>query len=187
MKKITTILVAALIGAALPLTLHAEEQVSSRDAKFLRKAAEGNSAEIQMGQMVAQRTQDQQVRNFAEKIVRDHTQANQQLQQIAQAKGIDLPQNPAKSDQRTITRLENLSGPQLDREAIDHWVKDHKKDIKEYNSEAKRARDPQVKQFAISTLPTLRDHLNNAETLQNGVIREPAGASHNQMFRGGGY
>lgn len=176
MRIFTTIIAAAALSAFLPQTSHAEG-VSGRDAKFIRKAAEGNNAEIQMGQMVAQRTRDPQVRAYAEKLVRDHRQANRELRRIAETRGIELPDRPSKTDERSMRHVENMSGRQLDRQAVDHWVADHRKDIKEYDAAARRARDPQVKQYAISSLPTLRDHLSNAEALSNvGAIREPAGA-----------
>jgi putative membrane protein len=177
MKKIITIIAAAAATALLPQTSLAD-RLSSRDAKFIREAAEGNNAEIQMGQMVAQRTQDPQVRAYADKLVRDHTQANRELRQIAESRGIDMPQGPSRSDERSMRRMQAMNGRELDREAVDHWVKDHKKDIKEYDKEARRASDPQVKQYATMSLPTLRDHLSNAKTLSNRgrTIREPAGA-----------
>lgn len=177
MKKLTTILLTAFIAGSLPQMIRAQEHVSHNDKEFIRKAAEGNNGEIQLAQMVSQRTQDQQVRAYCDKLINDHTQANQQLRQIAEAKGVEFPNGPASSAEHEMHRLEKKSGADLDRAAIDHWVKDHKKDIKEYDREAKHATDPQVKQYAISTLPTLHDHLNRAESLSSSAtIHEPAGS-----------
>jgi putative membrane protein len=187
MKKMTTILLATVVFATVPQMFGAQERASGHDARFIRKAAEGNNAEIQTAQMVLQRTQDPQIRTYAEKLIRDHTQANAELQQIAQAKGIDLPAAPKRSDERSIRDLEGKSGVGFDRAVVDHWVKDHQKDIKEYRSEANHAKDPQVQQYASSALPVLQDHLNGAEQLRSGrSINEAAGSEprgHNYKGR----
>jgi putative membrane protein len=182
MKKLSAILFAAALTAVTAQPSRAAENVASRDAHFIKKAAEGNNAEIQMGQMVSQRTQDPAVRAYADMIVRDHTMANQQLQQIAQAKGVEFPDATKKSDSHEMTKLEKKSGPELDRAAVDHWVKDHKKDIKEYESQIKNGHDADVRQYASSTLPKLQDHLSRAEALSSKkTVHEPAGS---QVHRG---
>jgi putative membrane protein len=186
MKTITTILVAAAIAAPVPLAFAAETQnstgtthASHHDAKFIRDAAEGNAAEIGLAEIAVRKAQNPQVRDYAQQLIRDHAQSNAQLQQIAVANGISWPVAIKKSDARTLDKYENMNGAEFDRSVMNHWVKDHREDIKEYDKAAKHAQDPQVKQFAISTLPTLRQHLNRAEAITStGVVREPAGATH---------
>lgn len=177
MKKLTTLFLTVAIASVFPQMIHADERVDTHDAHFIKKAAEGNNAEIQMGQMVSQHTQDPQIRAYADKLVQDHTKANEQLRQIADAKGVEFPAGPSSTADREMRHLEKKSGHDFDRAVVDHWVKDHKKDIKEYDREAKHAKDPEVKQYAISTLPTLQDHLARAESLSpSGTIHEPAGS-----------
>src|SRR4051794_3265068 len=98
MKTITTILVAAAIAAPVPLAFAAETQnstgtshVSHHDAKFIREAAEGNAAEIGLAEVVVRKTQNPQVREYAQQLIRDHQQSNGQLQQLAVANGITWP------------------------------------------------------------------------------------------------
>jgi putative membrane protein len=178
MKHMTSLWFATALAVSLPLASRAAEHEDMRDAHFIRKAAEGNNGEIQMAQMVAERTQDAQLRSYCDRLIRDHSQANQQLRQIADAKGVEFPAGANSSAEHEMHKLEKKSGHDLDRAAADHWVKDHKKDIKEYETEANHAKDPQVKQYAISTLPTLREHLNLAESLaSSSTIREPAGSA----------
>jgi putative membrane protein len=193
MKKITTIFVAAIIAAALPTTLRADAgtyersgttHVSHRDASFIRDAAEGNAAEISMAELALRKSQNPQVRDYAQQLLRDHRQSNRELQQIAEARGISWPVPIKKSDSREMQRAENMSGQDFDRMVMNHWVKDHRTDIKEFDKAARRAEDPQVKQFAITSLPVLRDHLNRAEAITtSGTIREPAGAANHKLMR----
>jgi len=193
MKKFTTIFIAAAIAAALPQTVKADEghynhssasvRVSRTDAKFIREAAEGNAAEIGMAEVALRKSQDPQVRQYAEQLIRDHKQSNRELEPIAESRGIEWPVAIKKSDARELERAENMSGPAFDRMVMNHWVKDHRSDIKEFDKAAKRAQDPQVKQFAITSLPILRDHLSRAEAINSsGTIREPAGASGHRRY-----
>jgi putative membrane protein len=191
MKRMTTLLVAATMAAAVP-ALRADEgryesrattRVSHGDAKFIRDAAEGNEMEIGLAEIVVRKTQNPQVREYAQHLISDHQQSNRELQQIASERGISWPVAIKKSDAHTLDKYENMSGPEMDRSVMNHWVKDHREDIKEYDKAAKHAQDPQVKQFAISSLPTLRDHLNRAEAItSSGVIRESAGGENHHWF-----
>ena len=185
MKTISTILVAAAVALTLPCAFAADTyhdstattRVNHRDAKFIRAAAEGNAAEIGLAEVAVRKAQNPQVRDYAQQLIRDHEQSNGELQQLAVTRGITWPVAIKKSDARMLDKYENMNGADFDRSVMNHWVKDHREDIKEYDKAAKHAQDPQVKQFAISTLPTLRQHLSRAEAItSSGVIRESAGA-----------
>lgn len=185
MKTITAFVIAAAIAATVPGAFAAEEHydshVSHHDAKFIRDAAEGNAMEIALAEVAVRKAQNPQVRDYAQRLIRDHEQANNQLQPLAIANGITWPVAITKSDAHTLDKYENMNGHDFDRSVMNHWVKDHREDIKEYDKAAKHAQDPQVKQYAISTLPTLRDHLSRAEAINSaGVVREPAGASYRE-------
>jgi putative membrane protein len=192
MKRITIAFVTAAMALTLPQTIRADfgnhehfasTHVSRGDAKFIREAAEGNNAEIGLAEVVLRKSADPQVKHYAEMLIRDHRQSNRELEQIATARGIAWPVPVKKSDARDLQRAENMNPRDLDRMVINHWVKDHRSDIKEFESAARHATDPQVKEFALSSIPTLRQHLNGAENLASaGVIREPAGSHH--YYRG---
>ena len=137
--------------------------ISSGDRKFMEKAAGGGTAEVQLGKLATQKAESDQVKQFGQRMVDDHTKVNQQLRQLASTKGVALPASLDKTSQREYDKLSKLSGAQFDREYMNHEVSDHKKDISEFKSEAKKAKDADVKQFASSTLPTLEEHLNLAQ------------------------
>jgi putative membrane protein len=145
------------------------------DRRFIRKAAEGNVAEVALGRLAQQTSQDPNVKAFGERMVNDHTQANEQLASVAQSLNVTLPTSPSKSDQAKLDKLGRLSGADFDKAFGREMVKDHRTDIRAFEREAKNGQQPQVKQFAESTLPTLKQHLALAEQLP-GAERKTADA-----------
>jgi len=139
--------------------------LSSSDRKFIMKAAEGGMAEVELGQLASQRASDPQVKQFAERMVADHSKANDQLKQIASGKNVTLPTDVPAAEKREHDRLAKLSGAQFDREYMSHMTSDHKKDTSLFRSTAKSAKDSDVKQFASTTLPTLEEHLQMAQSI----------------------
>jgi putative membrane protein len=140
--------------------------VASSDRKFIEKAAQGGMAEVKLGQLATQKASSDQVKQFGQRMVDDHSKANDQLKQVASDKGVTLPTQLDRSTQREYDKLSKLSGAAFDREYMKHMVSDHKKDVSEFKSEANKARDADVKQFASSTLPTLEEHLTLAKSTE---------------------
>ena len=163
-------------------------KLSHSDKKFIEEASEGGMAEVAMGQLGQEKAQSPEVKQFAQKIVTDHQQANQQLMQIAQQKGVELEKEVSKKDQRAMEHLRGLSGAEFDKKYVEHMVKDHQKDIKAFEKEANKGEDSDVKSFAQQTLPTLREHLQTAESLAQTTganVSEPAGApkKHEEKYQ----
>lgn len=154
-------------------------QLSSADKQFVVKAAEGGQAEVQLGELAQQKSQDPKVKEFAQRMVNDHSKANDQLKSLASNKGITLPSEPDAKEKAEKNRLSKLSGEQFDRAYMDHMVKDHVKDVSEFRKEAQSAKDSDVKQFASSTLPTLEEHLKQAKSIAPKE-RAEAGSSKTQ-------
>lgn len=144
-------------------------ELSSSDYKFIKEAAAGGMAEVQLGQIARDRATDPAVKQFADRMVKDHTDADKQLTQIATEKGATLPNEIPASEKRETDRLLKLSGAKFDRAYMEHMVRDHKTDVKEFEREAKKASDPDVQSWAAKTLPTLQDHLRMAEDVDKNV------------------
>lgn len=96
------------------------------------------------------------MKKFGQRMVDDHSKANDKLKQLASQKKVALPQDLNAKDKATKASLE-LSGEQFDQAYMKDMVKDHKKDVSDFTRESKAAHDPDVKQFAADTLPTLED------------------------------
>lgn len=139
--------------------------MTSMDTKFVKKAARGGLAEVELGQLATQKASSEEVKKFGQRMVDDHSKANDQLKQVAAQEHIDLPTEPNAKDKATKARLEQLSGEQFDRAYMSDMVKDHKADVAEFARESKNAKDPAIKSFAEQTLPSLREHLKQAEQI----------------------
>ncbi len=140
------------------------KMMKSADMTFAMKAAQGGMAEVQLGQLATTKASDPDVKAFGQRMVDDHTKANDQLKSIAQNDNMTLPTSLDAKDQAEYTKLQALSGADFDREYMRDMVKDHQKDVKEFQKEANDGHDPQIKGFASQTLPVLQEHLKMAET-----------------------
>jgi putative membrane protein len=142
----------------------ASNKVSASDRKFMEKAAQGGMAEVQLGKLATEKASADAVKQFGQRMVDDHGKANDQLKQVASEKGVTLPTHLDKKSQQEYDRLSKLSGSEFDQEYMKHMVSDHKKDVSEFKSEIKKAKDNDLKQWAQNTLPVLEEHLKLAQT-----------------------
>jgi putative membrane protein len=107
-------------------------------------------------------------------MVADHSKADEQLQNDAAKEKVTLPANMNKTDQATYDRLSKLSGSAFDRAYARDMVRDHKADIAEFEHESQHGQQQWTKDFASQTLPTLRDHLKQAEEMLQTVEQTKA-------------
>jgi putative membrane protein len=140
-------------------------QQASMDQAFVRKALEGGATEVQLGQLAQQKSQSQDVKQFGQKMVEDHTQLGEQMKPIAQQLGVKEPKGPSKKDKQLIAKFEGLSGPQFDEAYIQAMVKDHKEDLKEFKDEAQSALNQNVKQAAQQGAGVISQHLQMIEQI----------------------
>lgn len=150
------------IGASAPMA----SSLARGDRRFVEQAAEGGMAEVALGNMAQQKATNDQVKQFAARMVEDHGKANDELKQIAMSKGVTLPAKPDRSSQRDMDRLNKATGAEFDREYMKHMVDDHKKDVKMFRDASTSSKDADIKTFAGKTLPTLEEHLKMAEAAQ---------------------
>lgn len=143
-----------------------------QDHTFMKKAAEGGLAEVQLGQLAQQNGQSQAVKDFGKRMVDDHSKANDQLKQVASQQNVTLPTSPSSHDQAEYNKLQKLNGDAFDKAYAKMMVSDHKKDIAEFQREASSGNNADVKGFANQTLPTLQDHLKMAEQMNGSVKSE---------------
>ncbi len=143
--------------------------LSMADKQFVKKAAQGGMAEVELGQLAKERGSSDAVKQFGQRMVDDHTKANDQLKQLAANKDVQLPSTLDAKDEATKTKLSKLSGEAFDRAYMKDMVTDHTKDVSEFKHESQSAKDPDVKNFASETLPTLEDHLKSAKNVDSGL------------------
>jgi putative membrane protein len=140
-------------------------KVSHKDKEFMMKAAMGGMSEVEMGRLAASNATDPDVKAFGQRMVDDHSKANDQLKQVAASKGVTLPTEMDGSERREMDKLAKMTGADFDHAYVKMMVKDHKKDVSEFSKEADKGTDADVKSFAGTTLPTLQDHLKSIEDI----------------------
>jgi len=144
-------------------------QLGVRDYKFLTEAARGGMMEVRLGEIAKQKGTSQSVRDLAQRMITDHSKANDELRQLAASKGAVIPSEMSHHENATIERFDKLSGREFDKDYAEHMVKDHKKDLKEFEDASRDVTDPDLKAFAQKTLSTLREHLRMATETEVSV------------------
>ena len=158
--SIRLLMAGILAGVIVSSPSFAQDKASQ---KFLKEAIEGNLAEVQMGQLAGKNGKSDGVRSFGQMLQKDHSEANQKATAAANQMGMSPPSEPNSKQKAMYDRMSKLSGDKFDREFAKHMVADHKKDIKEYEKEAKK--DDAAGAYAKAALPTLRKHLETAQSL----------------------
>src|SRR5271170_2805779 len=140
-------------------------ETSPEDRVFLKDALEGGMAEVQLGQMALQKSGNADVKQFAQKMVDDHTKMGAQLKPIAQQIGVKIPDGPSKKDKAIIAKLQALNGDDFDKAYMKDMVKDHKGDLTDFHSEADQGSNLAVKGAATQYAPIINLHLQMAEQI----------------------
>lgn len=141
-----------------------QKMMSSADTTFAMKAAQGGMAEVKMGQLAVDKASSPDVKAFGQRMVDDHSKANDKLKSICASQNMTPPTDLDAKDQTEYDKLSKMSGADFDKAYMKGMVMDHQMDIKEFQKEAKMGKDPQLKQFASDTLPTLQSHLEQAKS-----------------------
>ena len=139
--------------------------MTSQDRNFVMEAAMGGMMEVELGRIAAQQGMSDAVKQFGQRMVDDHSKANQELMTLASTKGITLPTTLGEKHRAHVTKLSGMTGRDFDREYVKMMVSDHRKDVNEFEKQSTRGTDADLKAFATKTLPTLQEHLRMAEAL----------------------
>jgi putative membrane protein len=137
--------------------------------KFVINAASGGMMEVQLGKLAQEKSSNIKVKDFASKIVTDHTKANDELKALAQSKGITLTETLKDEHQKHITDLNEKTGADFDKAYMKLMVEDHKDDIDNFQKCSKDSKDADVKAFATKTIPVLQKHLADAKIVRDAV------------------
>ena len=158
------------------------------DHKFAMEAAMGGMMEVELGRLAAQKGASDEVRQFGQRMVDDHTKANEELMRVVSSKGMTPPAALDAKHQMEVQKLSALSGEKFDKEYVKMMVKDHKKDVAAFEKEANGGTDAELKAFASSTLPTLREHLQMIQRINDKMSMRKGGntGSNSNANSGGG-
>jgi putative membrane protein len=189
MNAFSTATVAALLAATATLAnaetypqMHFDTNAASsqyqhealRDAStptaFASSAAQTGMIEIALGGLALQKSNNSQVRQFAQKMIRDHGQANLELDSIVQREGLILPTRLDAKYDAIVRSFNAKSGAEFDKAYIAHMAKNHADEMSLFESAA-RLSDPQVAAYAQKTLTMLQEHRQLAENLRATGLR----------------
>ena len=144
-------------------------QFSESDYRFVINAARGGMTEVRLGEIAKQKASNQTVRDFGQRMVAEHSKANDELKQIVSNKGAVVPAELSHHENSEIDKFDKLTGRDFDKEYAEYMVKDHKKDLKEFQDAAKDCSDPDLRAFAQKTATMIEDHLRLAKEMESAV------------------
>jgi putative membrane protein len=143
--------------------------LAATDRTFVMEAAHGGLAEVELGRMAASKATNADVKQFGQRMVDDHSKANDELKSLASKKSVTLPAETDAKHKADMARIEKLTGAAFDKAYMAHMVADHNKDVAAFQRASTAAKDPDLKAWAGKTLPTLKEHQTMAKEV-NGKL-----------------
>lgn len=145
-------------------------KMSSADQKFMMMAATGGMAEVEMARLALEKSTNDSVKQYAQKMIDDHTAAGNELMQVASTKGVMLPAQPDAKHMAMMMKMRKLSGMEFDMMYVkEAGVKGHEAMEKLFMKESMSGKDMDAKAFAAKTLPTVRMHLQMAREMMTSM------------------
>jgi putative membrane protein len=129
----------------------------TQDRDFIDKAAAIGMYEVKAAKLAMERGQSSQVKNTAKMLLDDHQKSNEELKTLAQKKGVTLPMTLPADMQANLDKLQKASGAEFDRMYMQQQQDGHKQAVSLFKT-ATSSSDPDLRQFAQKTLPTLQQH-----------------------------
>ena len=151
-----------------PMSTSTKSSLNAVDRQFISKAAQSDMTEIKTSQLALSRSQDPQVRQFAQQMIQQHTESSNKLKPLAYRKGVALPKDLGAENQALLTQLTKLSGTQFNQAYMNGQAKAHAKTKSVFQSELQKGQDGEVKAFASQVLPIVSAHLQMAQKMVAG-------------------
>ncbi len=160
------IVLAGCCSALLSIPALAQSaKLSPADKEFLTMAAIANMTEAHMGEMAESQASQSSVKDFGQTLVKDHTSAYQELTALGSKLGQKIPTGINVRRDKEVERLADLKGKKFDGQFLRAEVQDHERALAAFKREAEHGRDQDVKAYASQVLPTMEEHLREAEKL----------------------
>ena len=149
--------------------MQANGGASPSDMMFVKKALQGSMAEVQVAQLALQKTSNDQVKQFAQHMVTDHTKLLNDMKPVAQQIGVTVPNGPDKKQKMMMARLQAMSGAEFDKAYVQAMVKDHKEDDADFKMEISNGQSQAVKDAASKGDPVIESHLQMIQGIAKGM------------------
>jgi putative membrane protein len=148
-------------------------KLDHQDTNFIKEAAAGGMGEVAFSKM-AEKSENPDVKRFAQRMVRDHTKANTDLTAIAGEASIEMPKMLDADHQKIHDQLQTMHETDFDRQYMRVMVNDHDQAVKLFRQEDSLGQDSRLKQFARKTLPTIEEHQMMAADLSRRLSQTAA-------------
>jgi len=165
LSAVCSVASAALLCGASTAIAQNTTSPSESDKKFVQSALQGGAAEVQLGQLAAQKASSEDVKQFGQKMVDDHTKMGDQMKEVAQKEGISVPTGIPAKDKELETKLSSLSGDSFDKAYIKAMLKDHQHDLSEFKKEANSGNDTSIKDAASQGQQIISQHLKMVQQI----------------------
>jgi len=160
MKKL--MIQSLVLGCAMGAAAHAQ---SSSDKSFVKDAAEGGMAEVQLGKLAEQKATNPDVKAFGHKMVVDHTRLNEKMKPVAEKMGVSLPSSPSMAQKAMYEDLKMKSGANFDKAYIEAMVKDHHKDLNDFTNEYNSTQYMPLKNTVGEGRTVIKQHTEMVDSL----------------------
>lgn len=140
-----------------------------QDLEFVGKATASGKAEVRLGELGQMRGTHAMVREFGMMMVKDHQEANRELDALVQQKGYAVPEVKEAADEEAYQQLSKMKGAAFDKAFAKQMVKDHERVIRLFTMQAENGKEEQLKNWAAQKLPVLKEHLEHARRLEEAV------------------
>ncbi len=134
-------------------------KMSSADQKFMMMAATGGMAEVEMARLALEKSSSDAVKQYARKMIDDHTATTEQLTPIAEALGVTPPAETTAAAQLDIAYLETLEGEAFDTAYMAQQRLSHEAAVAAFEIAAETAQDEALRAFATKNLPVIQAHM----------------------------
>jgi putative membrane protein len=153
------------VGLLVPRA-NAAMTISTADQGFILAAAQGGMTEVELGQLAATNGIRDDVKEFGQMMVKDHTAINDDLKALAAQKGVTLPDSLDAKHQAMVDKLTALTGSEFDNAYITAMIKGHKKDAKAFKAESATTQDADIKSFLDKSIPIVEAHLQHVTAIK---------------------
>lgn len=140
-------------------------KLTAKETLFVKMAGGGNAAEVKMAELALKNAESQDVKDFAQMMISDHTAANEELGVIAKNHNIDFPPDAPEKEKELGKKMLDVKGAAFDKAYMDHAVKDHTEDVAEYKKAKSEVKDAKLVAYTEKTEKIVAKHLEEAKKI----------------------
>ena len=147
-------------------------KISAKDAECVTMFGSGNLGEIRLAELALKNSENPDVKAFAHMMIKDHSKANDELDQVAKNHNIDFPPAPPAAAYQTSKTMLDLKGAEFDKVYMGEVVTDHTNDLAAYKKAKGEVTDHLLKEYVDGTEPIVAEHLKKAKEIDDKLTEK---------------